>query len=101
MKDSDLELYIEQLLNILEIKKEIVREIPNVKLLLFVYRLGLEKKELELADLLNIPDLKVIPEQFHILTAQLAIIKSGKGGRTAEYLYKSVPRLLKEFYSYF
>ena len=103
MKQVDLENYIGQLLNIPEVDEGILAEVPNAKLLLTAYRLGLEGKPLHTDLFMRELELeKDIPAPFHTAVAQIAILKSKKGEpRAVEYLRMNVESLLKEFRNYF
>lgn len=98
---KDLENYIEQLLNTSEVDNEVFAEIPNIQLLLWVYMLGLQKKDFDPTILLHTFTLKEIPEQFHTLIAQLAIIKEKNFTGQMKYMLKTTEPLLKEFKNYF
>ena len=88
MKDEkDIVNYISALLNTNEVKPETVKEIQNIQLLLFVYTLGLERKNLDARFLLKHFTLDDTPPEYHTIVAQMAIIKSQSGdGRTMQYL---------------
>ena len=103
MKQPDLENYIAALLATAGVDKEILAEIPNSKLLLKVYELGLEGKEFDPMLLLENLDLeKDIPAPWHVAVATMAIIKSKKGSAVAtKYLLQNTERMLEEFRNYF
>lgn len=75
-------------------------EIDNAILLLHVYICGLEGKDFPIGNL-GVNETNVIPAPFHTAIAQLAILKSGEGGRGRDYLLKSLERLLKRLPEYF
>jgi hypothetical protein len=109
MKESkDIENYIEQLLNTTEIDKSVFAEIPNIQLLLAVYILGLQKKDLEPEILFHHFTLDDLPAEFHTMLAQLSIIKAKSTiekivarPEILQYLIQNTSKLLQEFKDYF
>lgn len=100
MKTIQVKDYIGSLL---EDQEPDISEVQNTIALYSVYIHGLLGKEFPI-DIL-IKELKLeeeIPEIFHTLVAQSAIIKSKKtGGSNLEYLFKNVSKLSSELKGYF
>ena len=97
-KIEDLEDYIGVLLNSHDENKEIKGEIPNVQLLLNVYSLGLQRKDLTAEFLLEPFMLQNTPAPFHTLIGQLSILKGKtENWKPTEYLIENTNHLLKEF----
>jgi len=103
MKEIDLENYIQYLLNTPKTDKEILDETHNIKMLLVAYRLGLQGERLPVNILWDFIEIEEdIPQEYHILVPQAAILKSGNiEPRKREYLSRSVDSMLREFYNYF
>ncbi len=103
MTDKDLIKYIDVLGNNPDTDLEILREIPNIKLILTAYSLGLEEKELNVNLLLTDLSLeKAIPPQFHELVGMLACIKSDNTSQSIlGYLINDTSKRLKDFKNYY
>lgn len=103
MTNEDLEMYIKQLLNTLDINETQI-EIPNVILLLVVYMAGLRNMPFPLEKINEELSIKQeLPEEFHQLVAFLSIFKSKtkKECRTENFYCKMSLELLEELRRYF
>lgn len=102
MKKEDITPYIQSLLadmNVEDAEKEVQ---PMISATL-AYMAGLEHKEFPIGELTstNLDIKQFVPEQFHTLVAQMAVLRGGKGGRVSDDLYKNCEKLANELGNYF
>ena len=103
MKTENLEEYIGALLQQPKVDSSIMGETNNIQLLLHVYALGLQHKELSVDVFFCQFDLeKDTPAPYHTLVAQLAILKSKVflPPQVAGYLSKNAQKLLTGFFHF-
>lgn len=104
-KREQLVDYIGTFLNTPIVDEKIVREIPNVMLILKAYIAGLGNKSLKplvAFDFVENPELSDIPTPFHTLIGHAAIIKSKEvSSPVMHYLLKNCDKLLDEMRQFY
>jgi len=99
---KDVEEYIGALLSEPNVPLKIIEEVKNVLLLLKAYELGLNQKLIPVDLFLRDVKLKEVPEIFHTLVAQAAVLKSKEASTiTMDYLVKNCDKLLEEVRNYY